>query len=100
MEESYFTGGSGMYKSGWFDFALLINLGLSAILTYYATSLRVYVIVEGSAQYSLGYVTVLGWIIAFWMTLYTFWKKSILWFVLTIIAGWVLPVVFFFNPFY
>lgn len=89
-----------MQKWEWFAVALILNLALSAILTFLATGLRVYGLAEGEGTYDLGYLTALSWVIAFMMSLYTFWKKSTIWFVVTIIAGWILPIIFFFNPFF
>ena len=87
-----------MQKWERFAVALILNLALSAVLTFYATGLRIYGLAEGGGTYNSGYLTAVGWVIAFLMTLYTLWKRSTVWFVLTVIAGWILPVVFFFNP--
>ncbi|WP_120194166.1 hypothetical protein [Sinobaca qinghaiensis] len=63
------------------------------MFTFFIVSIKMTgFIAEGDGVNDYGILLSVGWIVGLLMTFYTHKKKSKRWFILTIIAGWLLPI--------
>lgn len=82
-----------MHTSNVYPVLLILNISLSGLFTFFVTTAATTgFIAESDGVYGWGFMIAIGWVIALLMTIYTWKKKSRLWFALTLIAGWTLPI--------